>query len=1386
MARLIHTPTGGGLVGSFEPKVLDALLQELPDTFLIAPNFQLKQKGHDALEYDFVVVAPHAVYVIEAKEWYGRITGDDSEWLLNQKPKKCPLWLVNTKCKVLKTDLGPVGTQVHVAPLLVLPNGTQNLLGGSWAHHVRSLSGTVAFVQDPARLSKSGDIRGYHDAIVKALQGKWGARQRGQRRSVGSYEILETVFRDERTAEYLARRTLIEGDPTRYRIRTWRLNQEQPAEDVARQKALIQRPTEAVARIGPHPNLLRILQFDFIEEDNEFFEVTEWSEFGTLHGYLENQERDRLTLRERLEIAEGVAAALEAVHAHQVVHRNVCPETILLGFDRKPRLIDFDRAYLEGRQTVFAATVGQQRNPAYVPPELDDATDYDFDTSSDMYSFGVLLHRLLVDRVPFADAKEARAAQGRASASFPPVRDDVDARLRELLLGLLRVDDFKARPSATEALGVLRDALGLTTGVKAPTAPSQPLLVQSFDKGNVLDGVWRIDEKLGAGAFSKVFKVFNLDHQRTYAMKVLAQQENADLALDEFRTIKGVLPDHPNLARIEWMARLAPPNDVPYVLYEYIDGETLEPYCDGRKRLAWSDIQRIGTELLDGLEAMHERKVLHRDIKPANILLQLPTHRPKLIDFNISASMASAKGAAGTPRYWAPDRGRPEWRPDADLFSLGVVLYELVTHRHPFPHDRPEAGAPADPRSIAPELHLSEALASFLVRAVQPKAGDRFGTAAQMREAFARIPAMYAPAGPPSVAPGRFPGLHVSPEEAVVPNRNPYVRRLLTLYSQARRTNAGTRGLDEIGRLTYVTTKLDTELAPAIVSGSFRLVVVTGNAGDGKTAFLQRVEQLFADAGAPSERLASGNGSRWSHHGVEYETNYDGSQDEGSRSNDEVLAHFFAPFAGAALGGLQGPQTRLIAINEGRLLDFLAHGAQASRFEGLRRFVLAALEGGASPARALLVNLNLRAVAAGGDQSLVERQLQTMLRPELWAPCEGCAHRGRCPIKHNVDTLRDTASGAATRARVRRLFEVVHLRRRSHVTMRDLRSALSWMLLRDHDCEDVERLLGREDARLPEALAWIYYPNAFAEPDVAASPSGASSGGAMGGEERAVDRLVRQLREVDVGRVEAPLLDHRLDRDPGSAVPWMTYEQRSEHGREVMDALGRHAPAVGDDVSLPSLLAVRRNLLAMRRRWAYFERRDEGWNSMLPYRSTALLEQLLASSEDEQQALLRGELRNRVVDAISLAEGVRSPNLRRRFLALKVTRVKDTPLRSYRLFPRESFRVEVTRLPSLGRYLEYAPDAVELVAGEGRDGARLRISLDLLEMLELIREGYRPTSADLQGLFVNLLIFRNELLTTTFDRVLVTEDDATFYEIAAQGRPDGIRLSLARHTEEGT
>src|SRR5581483_7243359 len=82
--------------------------------------------------------------------------------------------------------------------------------------------------------------------------------------------------------------------------------------------------------------------------------------------------------------------------------------------------------------------------------------------------------------------------------------------------------------------------------------------------------------------------------------------DSADLILHEFNRIRPLLPEkHPNIARIYFMERLDPPERRPYLLTEFVDGETLEAYCDGRKRLPWTDIKRLGLEILSALVAIH-------------------------------------------------------------------------------------------------------------------------------------------------------------------------------------------------------------------------------------------------------------------------------------------------------------------------------------------------------------------------------------------------------------------------------------------------------------------------------------------------------------------------------------------------------------------------------------------------------------------------------------------------------------------------------------------------------------------------------------------------------------------------------------------------------------
>ncbi len=1406
MARLIHSPTGDGPQGGFERNVVESLVRDLPSNYRVLPNFSLKEKGQPSLEYDVVVIAPHAVFVVEAKEWYGRLSGDDTEWLLNQQPKKCPLWLVDLKCKVLKSRLGGVAHHVWVEPLLVIPENTRIELGGNWASHVVGVKALASRILDVRMVRQPRDITKFHQAIQDLLQGAWAARRRGKTRRYGGWEATELLSADEESAEYRAKRALIE-DSTLYRIRTWHLSPYLTEDERERRLSVIRRPTEALAKIGRHPNLLPVLAFDESPDDNEFYEVTEWSEYGTLHGFLKNAEREPLTLRERLEVGSGVASALEAVHAQGLVHRNLCPETIQIGFDRKPRLTDFDRAYIEGTVTVFEPTNLRLKNRAYIAPELKDVSNYDCDSAADMYSFGALLYELLVDKVPFEDPEAALLAQGKPLLLPSDVRDGIDPEVDILIEQLLTPNDYQKRPSASDVVKALQRIVGSSNAVPSPSvSPANEEAPPTFEVGSLVDGVYRIEQELGSGSFSRVYKVFSLDHARFYTMKLLKKSGEVDLLLREYNEIGQNLPAHPNIARMVWMARLAPPLQTPYILNEFVEGETLEAYCDGRKSLSWRDIQRIGMQVLQALEALHPRVrefedfreqmqkrsltaeefeeyqrlgqqmqngILHRDIKPANILLELPSHSAKLIDFNIASKLAGAQGRAGTPRYWAPDRGQPDWRPDMDLFSFGIVLYELVAHQHPFSNCNPEMGTALDPRLIVAGERISDELAEFLLKAVQPNGADRFRDAKSMRLALASVPSMYEAPKQKVANSGKFPGITLETWEIGRSDYNPYVTRLMTLYSQAKRSNSGTRGLDEIARLTYVNTRLDQNLAPAIADGRFRLVIVTGNAGDGKTAFLQQVEDYFRTLGVHTNQLTTNNGANWEHAGLQFQTNYDGSQDEGDIQNDDVLARFLSPFSGITLSDFRAGQVRLIAINEGRLLDFLEHSSHAKSFTALRKFVLRALGDGNTTDGMLLVNLNLRAVAAGDKDSLVERQLKALLKPEIWEPCEDCQFKSRCPIKHNADTLRDPISGSAVRARARRLFEVVHLRRRAHVTIRDLRSTLSWLLLRDHSCDDIAGLLSSNEINASSRLLTLYYPDAFAIADEQV-------------DDRVEDRLVAMLRQADVGLVNEPMLDRRLDYEADTAVPWMSFDSRSGYGWEVLSAQRLNTPRTQETTTLSELMRARRALLQRLRRWAYFERRDDAWQNMIPYRSWPLLSDVIYSSTPHDRQAHATRLRDRVIEAISLSEGLRSTQVRRDFLALRVSRVKNPSIRSYRLFPASAFHVELAEQKVLGEFLEFAADSVDLVADVSIGQARLRISLDLLEMLELIRSGYRPSPADLQGLFVNLLIFRNALLNLPFDRVMVTPDDENLYEVVGSiDEKTGIGIRFAQYVLDG-
>ena len=299
-------------------------------------------------------------------------------------------------------------------------------------------------------------------------------------------------------------------------------------------------------------------------------------------------------------------------------------------------------------------------------------------------------------------------------------------------------------------------------------------------------------------------------------------------------------------------------------------------------------------------------------------------------------------------------------KPTGISHSLGITLYECATagSTHGQRRCRRSRCCLGDPRDYVADL--SPELVRVILRAIAPSRADRFTSATEFREALAAVAKVRVTPSAPVIT------IAPKPDTGALalfrPHRqnfNPFVTHLLTMYSQSPTTNAGTRGLNDVGRETYIHTLLDDKLRPDVLAGKFRLVVVTGNAGDGKTAFINWIED--ATEVKPS-LVRKANGSEFTLRGRRFITNYDGSQDEDTKANEDVLEEFFFPFASKDDSTWPTNETRIIAINEGRFVDFLTE--HEDRYPRLRALVMAGLDGAPAADGVVAVNLNLRAVVA--------------------------------------------------------------------------------------------------------------------------------------------------------------------------------------------------------------------------------------------------------------------------------------------------------------------------------------------------------------------------------------------------------------------------------------
>ncbi|MEV4580882.1 NERD domain-containing protein kinase family protein [Nonomuraea jabiensis] len=424
---------GGRPVNDAERRVIAYLRDHAPADWLLLHNIEVP-RGHDVFEVDIIVLTGHSIVVVDVKGTRGRIEVSGTRWFPPRREAfGSPVAKLRGTAKALKGLLVSRATQlerVYVDSLVVLSSPDAELIdpAGRDAINVTDLPGLLATLSDVSRVRRgcSPDTKPYLTAILDALN--QSVRRSSAPPRFGNWEVEEQLGGDSKITEYRAFNATLPGSET-VLLRVYQADPLADHHARAAERQRIANAYQTLARIPPHPCVVRSRDFFAIDDESRFVLVLD-----DVHG-----ETLQLSLGKgaRLGVIQDLLRGLAHAHAHGVVHRALTPASVLVTDDGHAVLTGFDYAKPGPRNYTVAHELGNVLDAHYVAPECQERPDL-MTTASDVYAAGAIAYQLLTGQFPTS-----------ADAHGP----DVPEVVRRML------DHSPAkRPSAAQALDALESA----------------------------------------------------------------------------------------------------------------------------------------------------------------------------------------------------------------------------------------------------------------------------------------------------------------------------------------------------------------------------------------------------------------------------------------------------------------------------------------------------------------------------------------------------------------------------------------------------------------------------------------------------------------------------------------------------------------------------------------------------------------------------------------------------------------------------------------------------------------------------------------------------------------------------------------------------------------
>lgn len=264
-----------------------------------------------------------------------------------------------------------------------------------------------------------------------------------------------------------------------------------------------------------------------------------------------------------------------------------------------------------------------------------------------------------------------------------------------------------------------------------------------IDKGYLLGDRYRIIDTLGEGGMANVYLAEDIILQRKVAVKILRldlQKEPQTLARFQREALATSELSHPNIVSV---LDVGTDHGLPYMVMEYVDGPNLEEYIQKKSPLDLHEVIRIMDQILSAMTLAHKHNVIHRDLKPQNVLMDKKGNI-KIADFGIAvalnqSSITQTNSAMGSVHYMSPEQTRGGLvTKQSDIYSLGIILYELITGKVPFNGDTPVAIALKHAQEPIPSIRkkdpkVPQALENVVLKATAKDPRDRYASAQGMK-----------------------------------------------------------------------------------------------------------------------------------------------------------------------------------------------------------------------------------------------------------------------------------------------------------------------------------------------------------------------------------------------------------------------------------------------------------------------------------------------------------------------------------------------------------------------------------------------------------------------------------------------------------------------------